>query len=142
MNNSFQKRKNKLAQNIMKAKSPSDFNIIMKNIKKLSVSSNHELCSIKTQAHQGQQRSLQKQKIEFYKKRLLNRSEQAKQKADKKYNNFHKRVIALRGNFNTRVKNLKFNQNLHNEALIRKKYRKQNYRKAENRTLALHHLMK
>ena len=147
MNNSFQKKKNKLAQNIMKAKSPTDFNKIIKSIRSLSVNSNHELCSIKSQAHKGQQRMIESltrnQQIKFYKQRMLNRSKQAKQKKSESitYNEFRNRVNALRGNFNSRVKYLTFNQQLYNEAKNRRT-RKPNYTKVENRTLALNNLMK
>ena len=147
MNNSFQKQKNKLAKNIMKAKSPHDFNKIIKNIKSLSANSNHELCSIKRQAHKGQQRMVKSmgrnEQIQFYKQRMFNRSKQAKERSSKKtlsHNNFTRRVNNLRGTFNNRVKELLTNQGLYKEAMNRKQKGRQNYSKSENRQLALNGL--
>ena len=75
-------------------------------------------------------------KIKYYKQRFHQQSKPIK------HNNFSKKVTALHGTFNNRVKNLLFNQKKYHEALIRQTRRKLNYSIFENRELVLKMLTK
>lgn len=130
--NNFEKLKLKSAKNIMKAKTPANFNKIIKQLMTTS-KNNHELTSIKSQAQKGKRRVVKKfnrtQQIEYYKQKVLNR----RTKKESGICNFNERVRQL---VNNSTPLDKFN------ARVRQLTNTQNYNKSANRTLALEFLRK